>query len=93
MLFISFVENALKYGVMINENSEIKIMIQISDLGILFSCENHDYSFINKMNDTIKGIGLDNVRRRLELLYPNAHSLEIKNDNKKYSVLLKLFKK
>jgi len=90
MLFIPFVENAFKYGVLINESSGIKINIEISELEILFTCENMDYSFVTKMKDSIKGIGLENVKRRLELLYPNRHSIEIENGNKKYSVVLKL---
>lgn len=92
MLLIPFVENAFKYGVMIGEQSEIVIRIEVSDQGMSFFCENNDYSFIKKMDDHIRGIGLDNVRRRLELLYPDAYSLLIRNSNKKYTVELKLFK-
>ncbi len=92
MLFIPFVENAFKYGVMIGETSEIKITIDISDSVILFYCENNDYSFVHKMNDEVKGIGLSNARRRLQLLYPVSHQLNIQNKNKKYIVELRLFR-
>lgn len=92
MLLIPFVENAFKYGVLIGELSEINISLQVSSSEIIFNCENTDYSYIKKMHD-VKGIGLDNVTRRLELLYSNMYELQAKVENGKHFVSLKLFSK
>lgn len=91
MLFIPFVENAFKHGVQIGRKSEINI--SISETGknrIEFFCENINYSFVNKMDDNNSGIGLENVKRRLELVYPGKHELTIKSEGDKYSITLKI---
>jgi two-component system LytT family sensor kinase len=90
MLFIPFIENAFKHGVLINRPSQINIAIAVSDRQLLFNCENKNYSFIKKMDDHTSGIGLENVKRRLELVYPGKYELAIKNGEEKYGVLLKI---
>jgi hypothetical protein len=90
MLFIPFVENAFKHGVSIGQTSQIDIFILVTDKQVLFSCENRNYNFIRKMDDVSGGIGLENVKRRLELVYKDKYELEIKNGGEKYSVLLKI---
>jgi hypothetical protein len=90
MLFIPFIENAFKHGVVINQPSQIDIAITVSDRELLFSCENKNYSFVKKMDDQTSGIGLENVKRRLELVYPGKYELLIKNDTDKYAVKLKI---
>lgn len=90
MLFIPFIENAFKHGVLINQPSQINIAIAVSDRQLLFNCENKNYSFIKKMDDNNSGFGLENVRRRLELVYGNKYDLAIKNEEDKYAVSLKL---
>src|ERR1700743_2690092 len=66
MLFIPFVENAFKHGVMIGQSSEIDISISIQDSAgiklLIFRCENTVYS-VKKMDDDKSGIGLENVKR------------------------------
>jgi len=90
MLYIPFIENAFKHGVLINQTSEIDIAIVVSGKQVLFTCENKNYSFVKKMDDQTSGIGLENVKRRLELVYPGKHELVIKNDEDKYAVMLKI---
>jgi two-component system LytT family sensor kinase len=90
MLFIPFIENAFKHGVLINQASEIDIAITVSGNQVFFSCENKNYSFVKKMDDNASGIGLENVKRRLELVYPGKYELVIKNDADKYAVTLKI---
>ncbi|HEY8781945.1 MAG TPA: sensor histidine kinase [Mucilaginibacter sp.] len=90
MLFIPFVENAFKHGVMINQPSQIDMAIVVSGKQVLFTCENKNYSFVKKMNDQTSGIGLENVKRRLELVYPGKYELDIKNNEDKYTVMLKI---
>jgi len=77
MLFIPFVENAFKHGVAIGQRAAIAIAIVIAGEKLVFTCVNTDYSFIKKMEMQISGIGLENVKRRLELVYPDKHRLAI----------------
>lgn len=93
MLLIVFIENAFKHA---RNTAGDKIYISISlktwhDL-ILFSVKNSPGSR-EKRFDRNSGFGLDNVRKRLELLYPGAYELEVKEDDRLYSVVLHLKKK
>jgi len=90
MLFIPFVENAFKHGVAIGQTSGIDIAIVISDQQVKFICVNTKYSAIKKMEDEKSGIGLENVKRRLDLLYPGKHSLQFNEDDWKYIVQLEI---
>ena len=90
MIFIPFVENAFKHGVLIGSPSQIDIAIAVTDRQVLFSCENKNYNFIKKMGDDAGGIGLENVKRRLELLYADNFELITKNDAGYYTVMLKI---
>jgi len=90
MIFIPFVENAFKHGIAINQPSQIDISIAMREQQLVFTCENTNYSNIKKMDNENNGIGMENVKRRLELLYPGAYELEIKNKANKYQVLLKI---
>ena len=90
MLFIPFVENAFKYGVAIGQRAAIQIAVVVSGQKLNFSCVNTDYSFIGKMEMEISGIGLENVRRRLELVYPDKHQLVITTEDGKFMVNLEI---
>jgi sensor histidine kinase YesM len=90
MLFIPFIENAFKHGVLINNTSPIDISIAVNDKVLLFTCENKNYSFVKKMENDKSGIGLENVKRRLELVYPARHELMIKSDEDQFRVELKI---
>jgi len=90
MLFIPFVENAFKHGVSIGQTSDINIAIVLSDHRLIFTCINPKYSAIKKMEDEKSGIGLENVKRRLDLLYPGKHNLQISEDEGKYNVKLEI---
>ena len=90
MLFIPFVENAFKHGVAIGQRAAIKIAIVVSGQKLIFDCVNTDYSYIKKMEMEISGIGLENVKRRLELAYPGKHQLLINNDSAKFIVNLEI---
>jgi hypothetical protein len=90
MLFIPFVENAFKHGVAIGQRAEIQIAIAVSGQNLNFKCVNTDYSIIRKMEMEISGIGLENVRRRLELVYPAKHRLKIIKEDGKFMVNLEI---
>jgi two-component system, LytTR family, sensor kinase len=72
LLLIPFVENAFKHGT--TEDDEIIISIGSSALATTFYCQNKPGSH---RKDTTGGIGLQNVKRRLELLFPGRHRLSI----------------
>lgn len=74
LLFISFVENAIKHGVVTDPDHPVSILFRITDDAIFFHCRNR----INCDNKPPSGgVGLNNVRRRLELLFPDRHQLNI----------------
>ncbi|MCC1485066.1 sensor histidine kinase [Winogradskyella immobilis] len=87
MLLIPFVENAIKHGAQsTNEQSRIDISATIKKAILNFDVVNSKPSMVV---DTIrKGLGLENVKRRLKLLYPNSHKLEINDTENVYYVNL-----
>jgi two-component system, LytTR family, sensor kinase len=90
LLFIPFIENAFKHGVSFRENSYIGISMTCSRNEILFRCIN---SLSVGGNGTVvdsSGIGLGNVSKRLELLFPKKHDLKITRTEDTYEVLLKI---
>lgn len=89
MLLIPFVENAFKHGISLNEPSFIKISLQFTQNRVLFSVTNSIHP--KNQNDTEKksgGIGLENVKQRLVMLYPGKHDLVIRQNQKEYFVHL-----
>jgi two-component system, LytTR family, sensor kinase len=90
LLLIPFVENAFKYvSAFTDKPNEIKIEAGYRDDVLSFFVENTTNDSINiKKDKTYSGIGLENVKRRLELIYPARHSLKIDAANNVYSVLL-----
>lgn len=88
-LFTTFVENAIKHSVNLNDESTyIKIEIAISNDQLHFVCKNSiDPNYIIP-NNKFKGLGLPNITRRLELLYEKTYSLEINATNEEYCVNL-----
>ncbi|HEY6900824.1 MAG TPA: sensor histidine kinase, partial [Puia sp.] len=90
MLFIPFVENAFKHGVAIGQRATIQIALAISGEKLIFTCVNIDYSSIRKMEMEISGIGLENVKRRLDLVYPDRHRLTINREDSKFMVQLEI---
>jgi LytS/YehU family sensor histidine kinase len=92
MLLIVFVENAFKYlEVSKDKLSKVKVNLKTEDNKLIFNCENtFDETEISKQNlETSKsGIGLQNAKKRLDLIYPNKHQLTIKKENENYVVQL-----
>lgn len=88
LLLISFIENAFKYGTdyMGKTNIKIRISVEKEQLNL--------YVFNTASNQSIKnensGVGLENIKNRLHLLYPKTHTLTIKNDKKSYEVNLSI---
>jgi len=77
-----FIENAFKHGLCYREKSFIDISMQVSKENIIFRCANSITGANNKTEKDHSGIGLENVKKRLNLLFPDKHKLWIdKSDN------------
>ncbi|MGB4960223.1 MAG: histidine kinase [Saprospiraceae bacterium] len=90
MLIIPFVENAFKHGVGMIVNPAIIIQIDVQKDHLTCMVKNKISVDHSEEKDESSGIGLKNVQRRLELLYPDAHTLTVKNDGDWFAVDLKL---
>jgi len=89
MLLIPFIENAYKHGIGMVKEPHININIDTKENQLIFFVANN-YNPANLAKDKNSGIGLENVRNRLKLLYPGKYDLSIKNENRIFSVHLKL---
>ena len=91
MLLLPFVENAFKHGNIEDTTfGKITIWLQSNEKEIEFKCANTYLK--DKKVDHVGGIGISNVKRRLQLLYPQQHQLAIDIKHDIYSVSLKLLK-
>ena len=88
MLLISFIENAFKYGTDYKGTAYVKIVITIVGNTLTFWIENKIAN--HKKDPENSGIGLANIKNRLNLLYPNTHQLELTSTDSKYTVNLVL---
>lgn len=89
LIFIPFVENAFKYGVSTKEQSSIEINLKVTEHTIYFYAKNYIVHSENNMMENT-GIGINNVKRRLELLYPEKHQLSHLTENGYYIVNLEI---
>jgi len=91
LILMVFVENAFKHSASSQtDNIVIDIDLQLTDTGTLqFTCKN---TFLAQSNaaSLSSGIGLENVKKRLQLLYPKAHTLNITSSENQYEVDLSL---
>lgn len=91
MLLISFVENAFKHSSKLHQPGII-IRLTADKEGIKFIVVNYMKKTKPTESKTNSGIGLDNIRRRLQLTYPGRHKLTIAQDGELYSVNLEIWK-
>ena len=89
LTFIPFVENAFKYGISANADCFIRIKMEIKNGALKFTCDNSIVSVVNYRRHS-EGIGLENIRKRLELTYPEHHSLAIDADSQAFHVTLQI---
>ena len=90
LVLISFIENAFKYGVNAEENSDIKIHINITKTYLHLRVLNNKVH-VHQNAATKSGLGIENTRHRLQLLYPGNHKLTIKDTRNEFSVLLSIY--
>ena len=89
LLFISLIENAFKHGTSAHKESFVKIDLGMDGDDLVFSCEN---SLLEKCTTDFSGsgIGLENMKRRLELLYHDAYSYKNFTEDGVYIVLVRI---
>jgi two-component system, LytTR family, sensor kinase len=88
MLFIPFVENAFKHCTDKSIPNAIRISFTVQDKQVLFESENISGKTQKINKDEASGVGLNIVRRRLEIIYPGRHKLNIKEENSIFNVTL-----
>jgi len=86
MLFIPFLENSFKHGKIVDEKLSIKIDLKIDHNTLISEIVNTSESDEKQR----KGIGLDNIQKRVEMLYPNAHQLLVEHVGNQFKVHLQI---
>ena len=89
LLFISLIENAFKHGVSSSRPSKIDIRLEMDGDSLAFTCDNTNYPK-DDADRSGSGIGLENTRRRLDLMYAGRYQWEQSLDNDIYHVKVKL---
>ena len=91
LILTLFIENAFKHSTASQSKYiSINIDIKLDDNGLLeFECRN-SFRPVTNTDKLSNGIGLQNVKKRLQLLYPNAHELTIKDTGEIYTIYLKM---
>ncbi len=91
LLFVPFLENAFKHGANIQDQEPyIRLQLDVNAAGLLhFECENlRDDDQLTEHQEQSRGIGLENVKKRLKLLYPDNYELNIDQGTNKFLVKL-----
>ncbi len=89
LLFLVFIENAFKHGISYRQKSYVAVSIEVSDDTVRFSCLNSRFDDSQSAGRP-GGIGLENARRRLSLIYGNRAALSISETSSSYTVNLSL---
>lgn len=90
LLFIPFIENAFKHGVSFSSDSFIDISMDVSDSMVIFRSFNSVSGATTGTGLESSGIGLINVRKRLDLLFPGKYDLQLNKTESTFEVLLKI---
>ena len=92
MILIAFVENSFKHSLSSQaEDIFIKIKAEVKNRRLFFECANTYVETSNTSDEYLsKGIGLENVHKRLELQYPEKYKLETQTKDNMYFVRLQL---
>lgn len=91
LIFLPFVENSFKHGLKSGvKNAYVKIRLEVSGRVLHFEVENSKGEDVSSIDIKYRGIGIENVKKRLELIYPSLHLLKISNNNHTFKVLLQL---
>ena len=85
LITVTYVENAFKHGISYNLNSFIHITAHVSDGRFLFTCRNSKHK---ESTEEHGGVGLENTRKRLNLIYGEDYTLNIEDTEDAYNVEL-----
>ncbi len=88
LLFTSFIENAFKHGISYQHSSFIKISFSYLKGNLIFEISNSNHQIKNK--ERTSGIGIENSRKRLELIYGDKYDLQFEDQKNKFSVHLSI---
>ena len=89
LLFISLIENAFKHGISSHKDSFVKIDMGLDGNDLVFSCENSIHERASE-NRSGSGIGLENMLRRLDLLYPDAYTYRQYIEDRTYIAIVRI---
>lgn len=90
LLFIPFIENAFKHGISNRDHSFIDISMTIENQNIDFRVKNSISGFVFNETEVKTGIGLENVKKRLKLLFNDKYNLTITNTNNIHYITLQI---
>ncbi|WP_423128458.1 sensor histidine kinase [Gaoshiqia sp. Z1-71] len=90
LLFIPFIENAFKHGISYREPSFIDIKMTVDGTVVYFSTRNSIGASSHPGDGQYSGIGLENVKKRLSLLFPGKHTLKIEQTDAEFRIDLRL---
>jgi len=90
MILIPFIENVFKHGIRLEEKSGVDINLNFQSGLLILETMNTLKNFKDFKDISNSGIGLDNVKKRLKIIYPNRHKLEIETTNRIYHSRLEL---
>lgn len=88
LVLIIFVENAFKHGISYSEDSFVEVKVAVNGERLVFCCRNSKHH--STETDAKGGVGLVNVRRRLDLLYGDRYALYVDDSDGEYGVRLEL---
>ena len=90
LLFLPFIENAFKHGISYRSPSFINVMLNVLPGTIIFTCSNSIVTHGKNLLRQDSGIGLENVKKRLALLFPGNYDLKVTETETAFQVLLKI---
>ncbi len=91
LLFIVFIENAFKHGVSYSGDSYVSINLRVDDGKVVFNCLNSIHAATSDSNkEHREGIGLENVKQRMDIIFGDRYSLDITSGPVTYTVNLTL---
>jgi two-component system, LytTR family, sensor kinase len=88
LILISFIENAFKYGVKLEQKSEINISLRFQNGEMEFVSRNPIFKKTQSVENKNSGIGIKNTQKRLAILYPRTHKLSIDDNGREFTVRL-----
>jgi sensor histidine kinase YesM len=88
LVLITFVENSFKYGDLFDPEHPVRIQLQIDDQGLCFCT--HNKKKVGPLEFSSSGIGIQNTRRRLDLVYQDQYALDLQDEPRFYSSTLKI---